>query len=379
MSGTKAEPHVRIGLTDDRSCATPLTPPPQSPFPTPLLLSWYDANHRTLPWRGTRDPYRVWISEVMCQQTRVTTVLGYYERWMERFPDVRALADSEEDEVFVIWQGLGYYSRARNVLLAARTIVGDFDGDFPANAAGLRALPGIGRYTAAAIASIAYDEPVGVVDGNVLRLLSRFFAIADDISQPRTRKTFWPLADAAIDDRRPGDSNQAMMELGALICTPRSPKCDRCPLFDSCAARRDGTTDVLPFKSPKRPPRYEHRFAYRLERRDGAVLVARNPSGTLLGGLWHFPMLPADGDPITAFSKASGHVLDDAEVFPPMRHVFTHIRMEVTLVSAHSNNVENIQASEELRWIAPDDLAAVGTSTLMKKLLAHHNSAPHSS
>lgn len=368
------------GTTAPDDDAETLNPSTSRPFPTARLLEWYDAERRTLPWRGTRDPYRIWISEIMCQQTRVATVIDYYLRWMARFPDVQALADADEDDVFELWQGLGYYSRARNVLRAARTVAAEHEREFPANAASLRALPGVGRYTAAAIASIAYDEPVGVVDGNVLRVLARYFAIADDIRQPRNREQFWPLADAAIDPQRPGDSNQAMMELGALVCTPRSPKCGRCPLLDTCEARRSECTDVLPFKSPKRPPRHEHRFAYRLERPDGTVLVARNPSGTLLGGLWHFPMLPADhGDPALALSAAGGGKIDDPEVFAPIRHVFTHIRMDVTLVSARSLNVDNIASCAELRWMAPDELDTVGTSTLMKKLRAHHASSLHSS
>ena len=335
-------------------------------------MLWYDGAKRTLPWRGTRDPYSIWISEVMCQQTRVATVIGYYERWMQTFPIVEALAAATEDDVFKLWQGLGYYSRARNILRAARDVVTTQGGSFPTDAKGLRSLPGIGRYTAAAIASIAYDEVIGVVDGNVLRVLARYYGIQDDIRRPKNVEQFWELADSAVCTDSPGDFNQALMELGAIVCSPRSPSCERCPLERSCVALRDGTIATLPYKSPKKPPRHEHRFAYRIERADGAILLARNPSGSLLGGMWQFPMVPAEQSPSSAFAAATGTSLEIPETYPPIRHVFSHIRMDVTLVTGALRGVASFESYDELSWMTPDELGETGTSTLMKKLIAHH-------
>ena len=344
-----------------------------TPFPTVDLLLWYDGARRPLPWRGSHDPYTIWISEVMCQQTRVATVEGYFARWMDAFPTVHSLANASEDDVFRLWQGLGYYSRARNLLRAARQVVDDHAGVFPTNAADLRSLPGIGRYTAAAIASIAYDEPIGVVDGNVLRVLARYYAIHDDIRLAKNLEQFWRLSDDAVHPHTPGDSNQALMELGATVCTPRSPACDACPLSATCVATRDGLAASLPYKSPKKPARHEHRFAYRIERADGSMLLARNPSGSLLGGMWQFPMVPATEDPETAFASATGSALENVVTYPPIRHVFSHIRMDVTLVTAKLPHVATFSSYAELNWMTPNQLAGVGTSKLMKKLVEHHD------
>ena len=240
-------------------------------FPTPDLLRWFEAHRRDLPWRRTRDPYAVWISEIMCQQTRVATVIPYFERWMHAFPTVQSLAAASEDAVFRLWQGLGYYSRANNLRRAAKVVTEVHGGQFPRSKAELQKLPGIGPYTAAAIASIVFGEHVGVVDGNVLRVLARYYGIDDDIRLAKNTRQFWALADAVVADVTPGDANQALMELGSLVCTPRNPSCASCPASPGCHAFRTDSQHDFPVKSPKPKPRDEHRFAFRIEREDGTL------------------------------------------------------------------------------------------------------------
>ena len=265
------------------------------------LLSWYDANRRDLPWRHTCDPYAIWISETMLQQTRVETVIPYYERFLVRFPDVETLADAEQEDVYGCWAGLGYYSRARNLHAAAKVIVRDFDGTLPDDTDALRSLPGIGRYTAGAMASIAFDRPEAVVDGNVKRVLARLLGIREDVTDRRVEEAVWAEASTLARGPRPGDCNQALMELGATVCTPRSPDCAACPLRRSCDARRAGDAEALPRKAARVRVRSVRGVAVWLERR-GRVLAVKREAGRLLGGLWELPggdlergEKPADG------------------------------------------------------------------------------------
>src|SRR6266404_3812291 len=210
------------------------------------LLRWYRRQHRQLPWRATRDPYRIWVSEVMLQQTRVDTVLPYYARWLRAFPTIRALAQARADRVLKLWEGLGYYSRARNLHRAAQTVVREYGGKLPRTAEGLRQLPGIGRYTAGAIASIAFDERTPLVDGNVARVFARIFAIRANVKSPRTLDCLWNLAENLLPDTNAGEFNQALMELGALVCTPVNPRCAACPMRRVCLAKARGLVDRLP-------------------------------------------------------------------------------------------------------------------------------------
>ena len=231
------------------------------PNPTdlvPTLLAWWDAGHADLPWRRTKDAYAVWVAEIMLQQTQIATVLPYYARWMTRFPTVEALADAPLDDVLKLWEGLGYYSRARNLHTAARQIMAEHDGRLPDTLDGLVALPGIGRYTAGAIASIAFAIPAPVLDGNVIRVLSRIFDINEDVTKPATRKWLWELAAAAVPTERPGDFNQALMEMGQLICTPQTPRCLICPVNTLCLARQRGTQLERPVRPARKPtPHYD--------------------------------------------------------------------------------------------------------------------------
>ena len=251
------------------------------------LLAFYDAERRSLPWRERPEPYPVWVSEVMLQQTRVEAVLPYYRAWMERFPDLRALADAPLDEVLRAWEGLGYYARARNLHRAAGVVRDALGGVVPTSATALRELPGVGEYTAGAVASIAFGEAVPAVDGNVRRVFARLFdEPAPSVAWLRER------ASALVDPERPGDWNQALMDLGATVCTPRAPACERCPLHDVCAARRAGTVAERPLPKPKKAvPTIEHGVAV-VVRGQGArreLLLSRRPDEGLLGGMWELP------------------------------------------------------------------------------------------
>ena len=253
------------------------------------LLAWFDAHKRDLPWRGVGDPYAVWISEVMLQQTRAGSVVPYYRRWMERFPDVDALADADLEEVLRLWRGLGYYARARNAYRCARQVRDGRGGVFPSTAAELRALPGIGPYTAAAVASIAFGEAVPAVDGNVRRVVARLF----DLPEPSLAQARG-IAAGLMDTARPGDFNEAMMELGATVCTPRSPSCGACPVAAGCRALVAGTVADRPLRRRRRPVPtriWDVRVAVSPR---GRTLVVRRPPEGLLGGMWEFPAVEVE-------------------------------------------------------------------------------------
>ena len=267
------------------------------------LLSWYDRNRRDLPWRQDRDPYRVWLSEIMLQQTRVSAVLEHYRRFLERFPTVQKLASAREPAVLAAWSGLGYYRRARMMHAAARIIVKQHGGKFPSSIVELRALPGIGRYTAAAIASIVFNTPAAVVDGNVERVLARVFG------SNLTGESLWQTAEALLSRKRPGDFNQAMMELGATVCLPRQPRCSECPVFSLCAT---GGNPILQKKvQPRKPVRQKQRsVCYALDHRDRSIFLVQRPDHvSLMPGMWELPEIPV----------ASGH--DPASM--TLRHSIT--------------------------------------------------------
>ncbi len=302
------------------------------------LLSWYDRSARDLPWRvgpaaraaGLRpDPYRVWLSEVMLQQTTVAAVRGYYERFTRRWPDVGALAAAEDAAVMAEWAGLGYYARARNLLRCARAVVDRHGGRFPDTEAALRDLPGIGRYTAAAIAAIAFDRPAVVVDGNVERVMSRLHAVT--VPLPAAKAELTRLAGLHTPDHRPGDHAQAVMDLGATVCTPRRPACGLCPLIDICAGHAAGLAADLPGKAPKAAKPVRHGIAYLARRADGAWLLERRPPRGLLGGMLGWPgtdwadTTPDEDPPIAANWQDPG---------TEVRHTFTHFHLVLRLRTA---------------------------------------------
>lgn len=290
----------------------------------PRLISWYEVSKRELPWRSDPTPYHVWVSEIMLQQTRVAAVLGYYERFMRVLPDVKALAEIEEDELMKLWQGLGYYNRARNLQKAARVIMEKFGGSFPDNYEDILSLPGIGEYTAGAVASIGFGIPVPCVDGNVLRVLTRFTGDDSDITKPETKRFLRDALMLAIPKENPAAFNQALMELGALVCVPNgAPLCENCPLRDECTAYLEDCADALPVKSVKAPRRIEERRVY-LAFHEGKVLLHRRAERGLLAKLWEFPnVLAGEEAPLSMRNAAAG---------PKGKHIFTHIEWRMTSV-----------------------------------------------
>ncbi len=253
------------------------------------LLPWFRRIRRSLPWREDRHPYRVWLSEIMLQQTRAETVVGYFHRFLEAFPDVEALARAPLDDVLKLWEGLGYYARARNLHKAARLLAEDRGGMFPETAAEWKSLPGVGDYTAAAIASLACREPVAVLDGNVIRVVARLSGFSEDVERPANRRLLQAWAQAFLVREEPGDSNEAMMELGATICVPARPRCGQCPLASICVAYSNGDAEQLPVRKPKKAVPHKQVGAGVVIDSRGRVLIARRLEGAMLGGLWEFP------------------------------------------------------------------------------------------
>ncbi len=289
---------------------------------TAPLLTWYDIHKRVLPWRGIRDPYRIWVSEIMLQQTRVQAVLEYYARFMAELPDVYALAAVGEERLFKLWEGLGYYSRARNLHRAAQVLVNDCGGEFPRTREELLRLPGVGDYTASAIASIAFGEPEPAVDGNLLRVAARVGGIAEDIMDARVRKRFRAMLTESIDCERPGEWNQAMMDLGATVCLPNgAPLCEKCPARAFCAAYQNGMTDVV--RAAKKPRRVEERTVFLLVR-DGRLALRKRPAKGLLAGLWELPNVPGNLDEgeNNEFLWADGAALQAAAIPSAFRYYF---------------------------------------------------------
>ncbi len=317
---------------------------PLSPAPL-LLLSWWDANRADLPWRRTIDPYAIWIAEVMLQQTQIAAVIPYYERWLARFPTVKALAAAPLGDVLKQWEGLGYYSRARHLHAAAQRIVADHGGRLPDTLEGLLRLPGVGRYTAGAVASIAYGVRAPVLDGNVIRVLSRLFDVAEDVTRPETRARLWALAEALVPAERPGDYNQALMELGQVICVPQRPRCLLCPLRDDCLARQRGTQLERPVRPPRRrTPHYDVVAA--IIWRDGPpaagghFLIAQRPHEGLLGGLWEFPggkVEPGETRPEALRREIAEEMaleIAPGDFLVEVAHAYTHFR--ITLHAFHA-------------------------------------------
>ncbi len=303
------------------------------------LLAWYDRHRRVLPWRAlpgqAPDPYRVWASEIMLQQTTIAAVKPYYERFMARFPTVEALAAAPSEAVMQAWAGLGYYSRARNLHACARAVVAQHGGRFPDTEEGLRALPGIGAYTAGAVAAIAFDRPAVAVDGNVERVATRLFAIEE--LMPAAKALVRQRVLAMLPPARPGDFAQALMDLGATICTPRSPACALCPWRDPCTARAAGTQETFPRKGAKKPGVTRHGAAFVLLRADGAVLLRTRPDKGLLGGMAEVPTSEwSAGYDLAQAGRDAPVQAEWRRLMLPVRHVFTHFPLELTVFVARA-------------------------------------------
>ncbi len=299
-----------------------------------LLLDWYGQAGRDLPWRQTRDPYRIWLAEIMLQQTTVTTAIGYYQRFLESFPTLEQLAAAPQEQVIDLWAGLGYYVRARNLHAAAQVVVHQLGGLFPADVAGLMQLPGIGRSTAGAVAALAFEQAAPILDGNVRRILCRLFALQEAPHSRAAEKKLWLWAEALTPEQRVHDYTQAIMDLGALVCLPRHPLCPECPLKDLCQARSSGLEQQLPLKQPQKQVPQRHALALLIQWQ-GRYLVQRRPARGFLGGLWEFPTLSLDGQSSVADSlarlMADYAVQGKAQALGRIKHVYSHFRLELQL------------------------------------------------
>jgi A/G-specific adenine glycosylase len=339
------------------------------------LLAWWDAGHRDLPWRFPQrgaDPYRVWLAEVMLQQTRVETAIPYYRRFVDRWPSLAALAAADDAEVLAAWSGLGYYARCRNLLAAARVALARHGG-LPGSLEALRALPGLGPYTAGAVASIAFALPAAAVDGNVARVLSRLFLVAGDPTSPGVKRRLEALAASLVDPRRPGDFNQSLMELGALTCLPRNPRCGACPLAGSCGARRTGRQAALPGKRARKRPVAMRVAVVRVER-GGRLLLSRAPDDGLLGGMWGLPgvEVPAGSDPeraLEAWSREElGAPLEVVREVATLIRVLTHRRIEFRIFEGRLGS-GRLPGSVRMRFTTEGEASSLPASTAMHRVI----------
>lgn len=336
------------------------------------LLAWYDERATPLPWRGSRDLYRVWLSEVMLQQTRITTVKDYYARFLTRFPTLEDLANASLDEVLKVWEGLGYYSRARNLHRLAQVVVHERQGQFPTTPEALQELPGIGRYTAAAIASIAFGARAAVLDGNVIRVLTRVTDVAEEISSPRVEQQLWTLAEALLPEERCGDYNQAVMDLGRMICVPRRPLCEQCPVQAFCAAYTNRTQHLRPVKKKKAPLPTVRAAAAVTRDREGRLLLVQRPAEGLLGGLWMLPGGPCEADESHAdclqriLSATLQLDITVGEEMAAVTQDFTHFRLHLRAYACELR--AGVPANGA--WVATENLGAFSMGKAERQLLA---------
>jgi A/G-specific adenine glycosylase len=340
---------------DDR-----LSPPRRAGFRRALRV-WYAANKRDLPWRASQDPYLIWISEVMLQQTQVAAVIPYYERFVAKYADVRALSGAPLEDVLKVWEGMGYYARARNLHRAAMIVCAETGGEIPCDYARLRSLPGVGDYIASAVMSIAFGRPCAVVDGNARRVLARLFLLDAPIATASSARVFKDRADALLDRSHPGEFNQAIMELGATVCAPRKPSCDRCPVSRYCGAFAGGLQTSYPARAPRREvPR--HRIAVGVVRKNGRILITRRRESGLLGGLWEFPggkiepgEAPADAcrreiaEEVNLTVKVTG-------LIACVEHAYSHFKVSVDVFDCEYRAGEiKLSGPTDFRWILVDE------------------------
>ena len=342
------------------------------------LLAWYDKNKRDLPWRLSKNPYHIWVSEIMLQQTRVDTVIPYYERFLDWFPTVESLANAPEERLLKAWEGLGYYSRVRNMQTAAQQIMSEFEGKFPSTYEGISSLKGIGPYTAGAISSIAFNIPQPAVDGNVMRVLARLFEVNHDIGNPSNRKIFQAMMEVLIDPDRPGDFNQALMDLGSDIEAPVNPRPEESPVKEFSAAYQHGTMDRYPIKAPKKKPIPIYLKALVVQNNQGQFLLEKNESEKLLAGFWHFPLIEVDEfsdqtQDLDLFSQVAEPILElgpspqesfeqdyDLEVdwqdlrFEEVKHIFSHRKWHIQIIAGRVTETQEY-ADREVLWLSPEE------------------------
>lgn len=333
------------------------------------LLDWYVENQRDLPWRHTRDPYKIWISEIMLQQTRVDTVIEYYNRFTQRFPDIGTLAEAEEGEVLNYWKGLGYYTRARNLHKAAQQMVKEHGGVFPRDIEEVRKLPGVGAYTAGAILSIAFNEPYPAVDGNVLRVISRLEGLEEDIAKETTKKTVAGVVSQMIPEGEARDFNQALMELGALICIPGIPKCGQCPVQSMCTAFLTGRQEELPVRRKKENLLPEIPYWVALVEEGDRILLEYREKETLLGRLWGFPMVEKSREekPEMLFEEKYGLQLQLREELGTVQHVFSHRVWVMDTLRCTALSVP--EEASALRWVHREQLKDFAIPTAFQRAL----------
>ena len=342
------------------------------------LLAWYDENKRDLPWRRSKNPYHIWVSEIMLQQTRVDTVIPYYERFLDWFSTVESLANAPEERLLKAWEGLGYYSRVRNMQTAAQQIMNEFEGKFPSTYEGISSLKGIGPYTAGAISSIAFNLPQPAVDGNVMRVLARLFEVNHDIGNPSNRKIFQAMMEVLIDPDRPGDFNQALMDLGSDIEAPVNPRPEESLVKEFSAAYQHGTMDRYPIKAPKKKPIPIYLKALVVQNNQGHFLLEKNESEKLLAGFWHFPLIEVDEfsdqtQDLDLFSQVAEPILElgpspqesfeqdyDLEVdwqdllFEEVKHIFSHRKWHIQIIAGRVTETQEY-ADREVLWLSPEE------------------------
>jgi len=340
------------------------------------LLRWAARHLRDLPWRAEpRDPYRVWISEMMLQQTQVVTVIPYFQRFTERFGSVEALAAAPLDDVLKLWEGLGYYARARNLHRAAQQVVAEFGGRLPDTVKGLSKLPGIGAYTAGAIASIAFGRDAPVVDGNVRRVLCRVYAVRGDTRQPKIQQKLWALAEMNLPKAKAGRWNEALMELGATVCLPRSPRCDECPLAEVCRASALGLQEKLPARTAKKPTPHVDVTAAVI-RKNGRLLIAQRPTGGMLGGLWEFPGGKVErGETLEECLRREileelGIEIEVGQPVTQVKHAYTHFRITLHAYTCRlvRGRPRPLQVAD-WRWVRFDDLDDFAFAVTDRKII----------
>ncbi len=353
------------------------------------LLRWFAHHQRQLPWRQIREPYPVWISEVMLQQTQVATVIPYYHRFLKRFPTVQALASASIQDVLKVWEGLGYYARARHLHKAAQWIVENHDGTFPTTWVEWKKLPGVGDYIAAAVASIVFGEAVPVVDGNVKRVLARLFADETPVNSPRANKHFRRLAGHLIPAHQPGNFNQAMMELGATVCLPRNPRCAECPLTRYCTAFQKGLQTQFPYRQTRKAiPTYP--IAVGVIIHDGKVLITRRREDGLLGGLWEFPggkiepRESAEAACIRELREETGLEVVNLTPLTTVRHAYSHFKVILHVFVGFTNSREvHLNGAVAYRWVSPEELQEYPFPGANRKffpvLMAYFNNIPKQS
>jgi len=342
---------------------------------TKAMLNWYRNNSRDLPWRRTHDPYKIWVSEIMLQQTQVDTVISYYERWMETFPTIRHLAKAPLEKVLKAWEGLGYYSRARSLHKAAQHVVSELNERIPRIKKELIALPGIGAYTAGAILSIAFNQAEPVVDGNVVRVLSRLFRIERDVQDPKTIAMIWDCADQLVPDKYPGDFNQSLMDLGAMICLPKKPQCLLCPIASFCQAKASGAQEQLPIKTKKTKVQSLEKIVALVEDK-GKLLIRQRPSSGLLGGLWEFPETVRKGNEnikkaLRRAVKEQHHLdIEFTGELPAIKHLYTHRHVTFLPYYLKSGAPKKIpRQTSSVKWVTLESLKRYPISVAHQKIV----------